>query len=112
VSRLARFRTIRRDVRRFLLATALLLALAPSALAVPAPPAKSPFIRLDAPQGKTQTHSCAKGGSQKQVKLPGFRATGDLAHKAVVACEQPPRSQPFSTILERAETAALLALVG
>jgi hypothetical protein len=98
-------------MRRVLLVPALFLALATPAMAAESPPVKSIFLKLDAPQSKTRTHSCAKGSAHKQVKLPGTRATGDLAHKAVVACEQPPRSQLLLTKLKHAES-ALLALVG
>jgi hypothetical protein len=98
-------------MKRLLLVPALLLALAPSALAFPAPPGKSLLVRIETPQGKTHTASCATDGSQRRIKLPGFRAVGDLAHKAVVACEQPPRSQPFLD-LGHAEKAALLLLAG
>jgi hypothetical protein len=99
-------------VKRLLLVPALLLASAPAALAVPTPPSTTVVLRLETPQGKTHTASCAAAGSQKRVKLPGFRAVGDLAHKAVVACEQPPRSQPFVLSLKHAEKAALLILAG
>jgi hypothetical protein len=98
-------------MRRIALAAMLLLAFASPAWGK-APPVKSIFLKVDTPQSKARTHSCAKGGPQKQVKLPGSRALGDLAHKAVVACEQPPRSQPFVTSLKRAEIAALFAVVG
>ena len=99
-------------MRQLLLVLTLVLVLVPTAAAATKPPITSIFLRFDTQQAKPRTHSCAKGGPQKQVKLPGSRATGDLAHKAVVACEQPPRSQPFVTSLKHAETAALLALVG
>jgi len=101
-----------------LLATALLLLVASPAWGAKGPPPVYQFkifLRLPAgvqAQGKAHTHSCAKGGSQKHVKLPGSRALVDLAHKAVVACEQPPRSQPFLTGLKGTEAAALFALVG
>jgi len=103
--------------RVLLLATALLMLVASPAWGAKGPPVYQfkIFLRLSAgvqAQGKTHTHSCAKGGSQKHVKLPGSRALVDLAHKAVVACEQPPRSQPFLTGLKGTEAAALFALVG
>ena len=99
-------------MRRLVLVAALLaLVGAPPAMAQE-PPAKAIFLKLDTPQGKTRTHSCAKGGSQKKVKLPGSRAFGDLAHKAVVACEQPPRSKPLLTGIKPEQIAALFALVG
>lgn len=101
--------TIRHEMRRALLAAALFLALAAPALAQ-SPPVASIFLKLDSPKGKARTHSCAKGGSQKQVRLPGFRATGDLARKAVVACEQPPRVRLPG--LRDSEFAILTALLG
>jgi hypothetical protein len=99
--------------RVLLVSTALVLSVASPAWAKapPSNPVKI-FLSLPTAQGKARTHSCAKGGPQKQVKLPGSRALGDLAHKAVVACEQPPRSQPFLSGLKHTEAAALLALVG
>jgi hypothetical protein len=104
--------TICRDVKRLLLVPALVLASAPAALALPTPPRTTVILRWETQQGKAHTASCAADGSQKHVKLPGFRAVGDLAHKAVVACEQPPRSQPFIPSLKHAERAALLLLAG
>ena len=101
--------TIRQEMRRVSLAAALFLALAAPALAQ-GPPVTSIFLKLDTPKGKARTHSCAKGGSQKQVRLPGSRATGDLAHKAVVACEQPPRVRLPG--LMNSEFAILNALLG
>jgi hypothetical protein len=100
---------MRHEMRRALLAAALFLALAAPALAQ-SPPVASIFLKLDSPKGKARTHSCAKGGSQKQVRLPGFRATGDLARKAVVACEQPPRVKLPG--LTDSEFAILTALLG
>ena len=101
--------------RVLLLATAILLLAASPAWGATGPPAY-PFkilVRLPGAQAnKTHMHSCAKGGPQKHVKLPGSGAFVDLAHKAVVACEQPPRSQPFLTGLKGTEAAALLALFG
>jgi hypothetical protein len=102
-------------MRRVSLVSAVLLALALASPAwATAPPFKpiNVFLSPHSEPGKAHTHSCAKGGPQKQVKLPGARAIGDLAHKAVVACEQPPRSQPFLSGLKHTEAVALLALVG
>jgi hypothetical protein len=99
-------------MRRLVLVAAVLALVGAAPAMATEPPVKSIFLKLDAPQSKTRTHSCAKSGPQKKVRLPGPRAVGDLAHKAVVACEQPPRSQPLVTGLEPAQIAALFALVG
>jgi hypothetical protein len=99
-------------MRRLVLVAALLALVGAAPAMAKEPPAKAIFLKLDTPQSNARTHSCAKSGKQRQVKLPGSRAFGDLAHKAVVACEQPPRSQPLVTGLEPAQIAALFALVG
>jgi hypothetical protein len=103
---------MRSGMRRLVLAAAVLALVAAAPAVAKEPPAKSIFLKLETPQSKARTHSCAKEGSQKKVKLPGSPAFRDQAHKAVVACEQPPRSQPLVTGLEPAQIAALFALVG
>ena len=94
-----------------LLAAFVLLGASPAWAKAPPSNPVFVFVGLQTKKEKPDTHSCAKGGPQKQVKLPGSRAFADLMHKAVVACEQPPRSQPLLHGLKHAES-VLVALVG
>jgi hypothetical protein len=70
------------------------------------------IFHLGAAQPKDQARSCAKGAKRSKVGLAGSTATGNLARKAVVACEQPPRSQPTSLASLKHAEAVLLALIG
>jgi hypothetical protein len=75
------------------------LAAVPAASAKPAPlPGfrvifPHTFVLAQAPQRPDRQHSCAVGDRRSRVRLPGPKPVGDMARKAVVACEQPPRSR-------------------
>jgi hypothetical protein len=100
---------------------AVALSLAPAALAqTPTRPASGTpslaevqaIFHLSAVQPRDRSRSCAKGAKRSKVALAGSTATGNLARKAVVACEQPPRAQPIPlSTLQHAE-AVLRALIG
>jgi hypothetical protein len=103
-------------------AVALALSLAPAALAqAPAKPAPGTpslaevqaIFHLGAAQPRDRARSCAKGAKRSKVGLfAGSTATGNLARKAVVACEQPPRSEPISLASLKHAAAVIRALVG
>jgi hypothetical protein len=98
----------------------LALGLAPGALAKapPKPAQETPsltalrvFFHVEPAQRRDRSHSCAKGATQSKARIARSSATGDLARKAVVACEQPPRSQLVLPGLQHA-AAVVRALVG
>jgi len=102
-------------------ALVLALGVAPAALAKGPPKRSSRVVivtrvhlifRLGAPQAKDRSHSCAKGARRSKAHPPGSAATWNLARKAVVACEQPPRSKPITLGGAKHAEAVLGALVG
>jgi len=99
----------------------LVLSLAPAALAqAPTKPASGmpslaevqAIFHLTTAESRDRSRSCAKGAKRSKVGLAGSTATGNLARKAVVACEQPPRSQPISIASLTHAEAIVRALVG
>lgn len=70
------------------------------------------IFQLGAAQPRDRAKSCAKGAKRSKVGLAGSTAMGNLARKAVVACEQPPRSQPISLGALKHAEAILNALIG
>ena len=89
------------------------LVVVPSAWAISPPRKAFPTgdlnIFLGASQQKDQQQSCAKGAPRSRARSS---ATANMARKAVVACEQPPRSRLIPLGLKHVEWSALSALTG
>src|SRR2546425_773663 len=97
---------------------ALVLVIVPSAWAI-SPPRKSPatgdlnvFVGVGASQQKDRQQSCAKGAPRSRGRVAGSTATANMARKAVVAGEQPPRSQLVPLGLKHVQWSAVTALMG
>jgi hypothetical protein len=112
---------MRRRLATTAVSAVVVLALVPAASAGTTPTKRvalpeltgAQFVPFARAQGKDRTRSCAKGAARSKVRLAGSKTTSDLARKAVVACEQPPRSQvlPLLGGLKHAQ-AVLNALIG
>jgi hypothetical protein len=77
--------------------------------------ATRPAVQPPQPSARQQQDrvaSCAQGPPRSLVRTRLGGATGDLARKAVVACEQPPRSSPNLPLQETRAAAALQQLAG
>ena len=114
--------TLRRRLATTAVSAVVVLALVPSAAAAVTPSKRvalpqltgTQFVPFARAQSKDRSRSCAKGAPRsKKVRLAGSKATSNMARKAVVACEQPPRSQLLPLIggLKHAQ-AALNVLIG
>jgi hypothetical protein len=71
------------------------LVVVPAAVATPPPHFRVIFPRqvIQVPQQTARQHSCTAGTPSSRVRLPGPKPIADVARKAVVACEQPPRAK-------------------
>ena len=75
------------------IACLLALTVVPTAAASSPPPHFRVFFprQVIQPQ-QARHHSCTAGTPNSRVRLPGSKPVADVARKAVVACEQPPRA--------------------
>jgi hypothetical protein len=114
-------RATRRRLATTAVSAVVVLALVPTASAAGTPAKRVAFpqltgaqlVPLARAQPQDKARSCAKGAARSKIRLAGSRATSNMARKAVVACEQPPRSQLLPLIggLKHAQ-AALNVLIG
>jgi hypothetical protein len=82
-------------VRARIVLALLALALVPAAAATPPPHFRVffPHQVLKPAKASSRHHSCTAAKPRSSVRLPGPKRVADLERKAIVACEQPPRSE-------------------
>jgi hypothetical protein len=101
------------DARPFAIRIGVVIVLAGAAAGCGATrPAVGPAQLPARQQQQDRIASCAKGPPRSLVRTRLGGTTGDLARKAVVACEQPPRSEPKLPLQGANAATALQQLAG